>query len=61
MANELDEMITVTVQKDGATLGKTLTVSANAYLCRQDGQNASLTTLVRALYLYGESAKSYNK
>jgi hypothetical protein len=61
LANELDEMITVTVQKDGATLGKTLTVSANAYLCRQDGQNANLTTLVRALYLYGESAKSYNK
>ena len=61
-ANELDEAITFTLMKNGVEIGKTLTASVNAYLYRASiGSDESLSTLAKALYAYGEVAKTYSK
>lgn len=59
--NELDTEVTFTLKHNGEVVGKTLTFSANAYLCRmQTSQNTALANLTKALYAYGVSAKAYN-
>ena len=59
--NELDTEVTFTLKHNGEVVGKTLTFSANAYLCRmQASQNTALANLTKALYAYGASAKAYN-
>ena len=60
-ASELGDIITFTVKKDGTAIGKTLTVSPNAYLYRLTATNngAHLVTLAKATYAYGVAAKNY--
>ena len=60
-AGELGDTITFTVKKNGESIGKTLTVSPNAYLYRlaATNNNADLVTLAKATYAYGIAAKAY--
>ena len=59
-ANELGEEISFVLMQNGTEIGKTLTVSVNAYLYRaSNGADESLATLAKALYAYGEAAKAY--
>ena len=60
MATELSDEITFTLQKNGEQIGKSLTMSANAYLYNaSNGSDANLATLAKALYAYGVAAKAY--
>lgn len=59
-ASELGEEITFSLKKDGAIVGKTLTLTPNAYLYRLTANaDANLVTLAKATYAYGVSAKAY--
>ena len=62
LANELDTKVTFTLMDGEEAVGKVLTANINAYLARVcDGADANLATLAKALYAYGESAKTYAK
>ena len=57
---QFDDAITARFYRDGEHIGQTLTYSVNSYIYRnQDSSNVALRDLLRATYLYGESAKAY--
>ena len=59
-AAELDESITFTLVQDGAQIGASITLSANAYLAAlQNNATSSLSNLTKALYAYGVAADAY--
>ena len=59
-ALELSDDITFALRKNGEQIGKSLTMSANAYLYNASlGNDANLATLAKALYAYGVAAKAY--
>ena len=62
-ASELGESITFTFRKNGEQIGKTLTVTPNAYLYLASTtlQDANATTLAKAIYDYGKKASAYAK
>ena len=61
-AAELSESVTFTLKKDGAEVGKTLTLSPNAYLYLAAANlDANTATLAKAIYAYGKAAKAYAK
>ena len=60
MATEFDDTVTATFLRDGEPLGAQMNYSVNAYICgMQSCGNATLETLVKALYNYGSSAQAY--
>jgi hypothetical protein len=58
--SQFDTEITARFYRNGEQIGQTLTYSVNTYIYRnQDTSNAALRELLRATYVYGESAKAY--
>ena len=61
MASEYDDAITVTFNRGGSQVGEMLTYSVNTYIYNmQDRTEVRFTDLVKAMYLYGKSAKAYS-
>ncbi|MBQ3355518.1 MAG: InlB B-repeat-containing protein [Oscillospiraceae bacterium] len=59
-ANEFDDAVTASFSCGGKSVGRVLSYTVNAYVCStQNSDNASLQTLVKALYNYGVSALAY--
>ena len=60
IASELDESVTFTLLQNGEQIGKSLTLTANAYLAAlQTSENAKLASLTKALYAYGVAANAF--
>ena len=60
-ATDFDTTVTAEFYDNGEPIGQTLNYSVNTYICgTQNTSNATLQTLVRALYNYGASAAAYN-
>ena len=60
IASELDENVTFTLVQNGEQVGKSLTLTANAYLAAlQTSTNANLANLTKALYAYGVAANAF--
>ena len=60
IASELDESVTFTLVQNGEQIGKSLTLTANAYLAAlQTSENAKLASLTKALYAYGVAANAF--
>ena len=60
IASELDESVTFTLLQSGEQIGKSLTLTANAYLAAlQASTNANLANLTKALYAYGVAANAF--
>lgn len=61
-AAELDDEITLTLKKNGETVGQTVTCSVAAYLkaLSENAENTeAVNELIRSIYAYGSSAKTY--
>lgn len=59
-ADEFDDAVTASFSRSGKSVGRVLSYTVNAYVCStQNSDNASLQTLVKALYNYGVSALAY--
>ena len=57
---QFDDAIVASFYSNGEQVGQTLTYSVNTYVYRnQNTSNEALRDLLRATYLYGESAKAY--
>ena len=57
---QFDDAIVASFYSNGEQVGQTLTYSVNTYVYRnQNTSNVALRDLLRATYLYGESAKAY--
>ena len=57
---QFDDDVTATFHRNGEQIGETLTYSVNSYIYRnQDAPDEKLCELLRATYVYGESAKAY--
>ena len=55
-----NETVTVTMLRDGQTVGQTVTYSVNSYIYRnQNTDDVALRDLLEAIYNYGCSAKEY--
>ena len=62
IASELDESVTFTLVQNGEQIGKSLTLTANAYLAAlQTSENTALASLTKALYAYGVAANIYEE
>jgi hypothetical protein len=60
IASELDENVTFALVQNGEQNGKSLTLTANAYLAAlQTSENVALSSLTKALYAYGVAAKAF--
>lgn len=62
-AAELDDEITLTLKKNGETVGQTVTCSVAAYLkaLSENAENTeAVNELIRSIYAYGSSAKTYS-
>ena len=58
--SQFDDTVTATFYRNGEQIGNTLTYSVNSYIYRnQDNADEKLRELLRATYVYGESAKAY--
>ena len=58
--SQFDTAVTARFYRNGEQIGQTLTYSVNSYIYRnQDTSNAALRELLRATYVYGESAYEY--
>ena len=62
-ASELGDTVTFTFVKNGAQIGRTLTVTPNAYLYLASTTlpDTNATTLAKAIYAYGKQASAYAK
>ena len=60
-ATEFDDTVTAILKKDGVQIGQTLTYSVNSYVYSKQNDTAveNLAALVKAVYNYGCSAKTY--
>ena len=59
-ATAFNETVTVTMLRDGQTVGQTVTYSVNSYIYRnQNTDDVALRDLLEAIYNYGCSAKEY--
>ncbi|MBQ6430778.1 MAG: hypothetical protein IJJ99_02745 [Oscillospiraceae bacterium] len=60
-ATEFGDSVSASFYRSGRKVGKTLLYSFNSYIYQmKDSEDTALKALVRALYLYGESAKTYS-
>ena len=59
-ATAFDQTVTVTMLRDGQTVGQTVTYSVNSYIYRnQNTDDVALRDLLEAIYNYGLSAQEY--
>ena len=61
-ATKFDDVITAVIKKDGVQISQTLNYSVNTYIQKNQGTaNTALGDLLKAIYNYGESARSYEQ